>query len=184
MSTLIRLAWRATAATVFPLVLFVASFSSVRAETFQFPEDDPVFAITLPDSWKTKLDPKAHTLSSQPAPDRACVLTLGEMENVDDLSVARTALPKFAATVAKGVGIKDLQATQEPLEVKSPRGVRMVMAEFRGTSTAGVKMVLTTVAFQPGEDADVFILTGAASEEENQKVDQESTAIVESIKPI
>ena len=175
---------RRALAAVTAAVLLVGSFSSARAETFRFPGNDPVFSITFPDSWKTKLDLKDHTLSSQPAPDRACVLTLGEMENVDDLTDARTALPKFVANMAKGVGIKDLQATQEPLEVKSPRGVRMVMAEFRGTTATGVKMVLTTVAFQPGEDADVFILTGAASEEENQKVDQESTAIVESITPV
>lgn len=165
-------------------VLLAGSPRSARAETFRFPGDDPVFSITFPDEWKTKLEPGDHTLSSRPAPDRACVLTLGEMENVDDLSVARTALPKFAAAVASGVGVRDLRATREPLEVRSPRGVRMVLAEFRGTGASGVKMVLTTVAFQPGEDADVFILTGAASEEENQRVDQESTAIVESITPV
>ena len=166
------------------LASFTLAVSPLRAETMTFPKDDPAFSITFPDGWKTKVDPQDNSVSSQPAPDRACVLTLGEMDGVDDLPGAKAALPKFAAAMAKGAGIKDLKASREPLEVKSPKGVPMVMAEFRGTAEAGAKMVLTIVAFQPGEDADVFILTGAASEEEDKKVEQEASAIVGSITPV
>ena len=172
------------AVVVGSLALFTLAASPLRAETMTFPKEDPAFSITFPDSWKTKVDPKDNSVSAQPAPDRACVLTLGEMEGVDDLPGAKAALPKFAAALAKGAGINDLKPSREPLEAKSPKGVPMVMAEFRGTTEAGVKMVLTTVAFQPGEDADVFILTGAASEEEDKKVEQEAGAIVESITPV
>ncbi len=170
------------AAGAFALLALAAS--PLRAETVKFPNDDPAFSITFPDSWKTRVDAKDNALSAQPAPDRACVLTLREMEGVDDLAGAKAALPKFTAALAKGAGIKDLKPSQEPLEAKSPKGVPMVMAEFRGTSEAGVKMVLTAVIFQPGEDADVFVLTGVASEEEDKKIDQEAGAIVESITPV
>ena len=162
----------------------LAASPLARAETMKFPKDDPEFSITFPDSWKTKSEPKDNSVSAQPGPDRACVLTVGEMDGVDDLAGAKAALPKFAAALAKSVGIKDLQTTHEATDIKSPKNVPMVMAEFRGTTEAGVKMVLTMVLFQPGDDADVFILTGAASEEEDKKIEKEAGAIVASITPV
>lgn len=164
------------------LALFAAS--PLRAETIRFPKDDPAFAITVPEGWKTAVDPKDGSLSAQPAPDRACAVTVREMEGVDDLEGAKALLPKFVAGLARSAGLLELKPSQEPVEAKSPRGVPMILAEFRGTTEAGVKMVLTAVVFQPGEDADVFILTSVASEEEDKKLEKEGGAIIESITPV
>ena len=158
--------------------------TTLRAETVKYPKDDPEFSISFPGDWQTKVDPKDNTVSSQPAPDRACILTLGEMEGVDDLATAKAALPALTTALAEETNIKELKPSHEPAEGRSSKGVPMIMAEFRGTSESGVTMVISVVVFQPGDDADVFVLTGVASAEEDEKIEKQAAAIVDSITPI
>lgn len=140
-----------------------------------------MFAVNLPDGWKTEFDPKKRVLTAQPAPDRGIALTFGEMEGVDDLPSARAALPKLVALIARGSGVADVQPKGEPQEGKTPRGVFFVAQEFTGKNQAGATLVLSPLAFQIEEGDDVYLMMVVATEEEDRKFGKDGMVILASI---
>ena len=80
--------------------------SSVNAETFLYPADDPIFSVSFPDEWIVETE--EELLQAMPV-DETIYIALWAMEDVDDIDLAMEALDEELGSIIENVEAKDPQ---------------------------------------------------------------------------
>jgi hypothetical protein len=162
---------------LFSIASFVLATLTTQAGTIQYPAENPVFKLELPDGWTTladkdgNLDVKANDKSDfdfsiTPAPP-------GTPQEVKAL------LPVLAKTM--GVDLKEF-AADEIRNVTSPTGIKVMVLTAKG-KMEDQNMIITVAAFAPVMNK-YFVIMSIAEKSVDEAHDKAMGKIVNSIKAI
>ena len=154
-------------------IVLVSTSVHLEAKTIRCPQKDPLFSITLPDSWITTWESDG-SLTCMPR-NHAKYVSMVPSENVNAKGELQAQLSKTARAAGENAKIKDLKLGAIR-EMTGPNRLNLLRISAQGTSY-GKQMVFTLVAFAPKKDNyfTVIALEPAAAH------DQEIDAIINSI---
>lgn len=166
---------------IFALCFLLSAAVSLRAAALDFPKGEPAFSITFPETWKTSFTAKDR-LTAQPKNGANIHCVLMPVENINDESKARAAVPTVAESAAAKDGIDFASLTvSEPLkELDTDNGITIYAQEWRGKNRKGEEVVLTVGLFAADMD-DYYSIVFVASPEADKATEADQAAIVESI---
>ena len=141
------------------------------AKTFEYPGQDPIFAITFPDDWNIDVD--EELLNAMPA-DSSIYLGLWAMDGVENLEAAFEALDESFADLITDVECDDPEA----IEIND---IQIITIDGKGKTTDGaVDIVLSVALFSP-DDETIFVVLAFGTPEAEKKHSEALGSIVNSI---
>lgn len=154
-------------------IVLIATSVHVEAKTIGCPQKDPLFSITLPDSWITTWE-KDGSLTCMPR-NHSKYVSIVPSENFNSKSELKAQLPKTAREAGDNAKMKDLKLG-EIREMTRANGLNLLSIHAQGTSQ-GKPMVFRLLAFAPKKNNyfTVIALEPAAAH------DKELDAIINSI---
>ena len=158
--------------TIFAAALFALSLPAIsHAATLEFPSDDPIASITIPDDWEpTETDAGVNANSA----DDAIYISIdvADEETSDVVSDAVTFLQKS--------GVKVDTATQKE-STETLNGMEMTNLDWSGTDDDGdVSIGLSFVSPKPGK---LLVITYWGTKGMQEQHGPELQAIITSLKP-
>lgn len=153
-------------------ILLVLSSVHLEAKTIKCPQKDPLFSVTLPDSWITTWE-QDGSLTCMPR-NYSKYVSVVPSENVKTRDELKAQLSKTAREAGKSARMKDLKLGGVKEMTRSRLSLLTINAQ--GTSQ-GKPMVFTLIAFAPKKDNyfTVIALEPAGAH------DREIGAIIDSI---
>ena len=129
-------------------IVLIATSVHLEAKTIACPQKDPLFRITLPDSWITTWE-KDGSLTCMPR-NHSKYVSIVPSENFNTKGELKAQLPKTAREAGENSKMKDLKLGQVR-EMTGANRLNLLSINARGTSH-GKQMVFTLVAFAPKKD--------------------------------
>jgi len=134
---------------VFSLVVAAGSLVSafVQANTIACPQKDPLFSVTIPNSWTATWD-KDGSLTCMP-PNHSKYVTVVPSENVNTKAQLRAQLSQTAREAARNAKMSGVKLG--PMNESIRKGMDLMSITAHGT-VGGKPTVFTFVAFAPRKD--------------------------------
>jgi hypothetical protein len=157
-------------------VLFVAS--SANAKTISYPEEAPVFTITLPDDWATELNDAGNLHCEAGDGSTFNFLITTPSEAVRSESEMKAYLPKFARNFALDAKVGEIKETTTAKKLK----LFAIAVSTGEAEKGGGETVLSLTAFAPKKGA-YFIILAANKADLNKSHAKMMDEIINSITP-
>jgi len=145
----------------------------LHAKKVEFPEKDPAFTFTMPDSWSTGTGKEGGIYCTAPDGFKIGIVASPGVSNPEE---AKALLPKILKEMADAMKCKDYK--QE--EVRAADSDKMWMAVVQAhCSFEGAEMSLNAVLFTL--ESSYFSIVGAAPAKLDQAHEKEMTELLKSI---
>lgn len=160
------------------LSLFLC-WSAQAGQTFTYPTDEPVFSITFPDSWETKVED--DTLIATTA-DEAIEINLWAMDSEDLKGVGESLLEQAAGEVDGIIDewVKDFKlSSTDSFELQ---GMQFIEVTGSGIGVEDGEPLTVAVDFFSPDSKNLFVLMYWGEPDAEKKHLDDMKAIVQSIK--
>lgn len=154
----------------FCILLIFSNWQNSIADTFTYPKNNPVFAITFPNNWKVDLDDELLHASPK---DESIYLGLWALDNTDNLEAALDAFGESVSELISELHISD----PDELEIN---GIPFWTIDGNGVDSDGDDVEVSVGLFTPDGET-IFILLYFGTIEAEQKHEDELSDIVQSI---
>lgn len=157
-------------------------FPVLKAETLQFPKDNPTFRVTLPAGWRTTTEDDG-TVKFAKDENTPLVTSISRKTNAHSDEEIKAFLTKSANRTAEMAKLKDVKVS-EISQTTNPHKVMMFALETTGTEPDGTKRILPMTGFSP-KPGSYYIISSALPKLEVYKEHQkEYAAVVNAISPM
>lgn len=168
-----RIFYPAIAVALLSLVL------PLQAKTILFPQDDPVFTMKIPDSWKMEID-KDGDVSCDSGEHIGLQFRLNKLGQ--RYAQAKESLPELGKVFVKSAKLTEVE-TKEMGDSTNKQGVKGTVYVVKGKSSGRLLTAeLLVVEPKPGASAYFILFSGLAEALQAHKED--IGTIIDSIKPV
>lgn len=146
----------------------------LEAKKVEFPEDDPAFTFTMPDSWTTETSKDGRIYCTAPDGFKIGIVASPGISNAEEAQKSLAKILQGMADAMKCEGYKTDDA-------KTGEMGQLWLASMQGRCTSeGIEMTLNTLVFslEPGK---YFTMVGAAPEKLDKAHDKEMNELIRSI---
>jgi len=146
----------------------------LHAKKVEFPENDPAFTFTMPDSWTTETGKDGRLYCTAPDGFKIGIVASPGVSDADDSK-------KLLPTILKGMADAMKCENYKPEEVKLGEMGKLLFATMEGQcKSEGTDMTLNAVVFslEPGK---YFTIVGAAPAVLDKAHDKEMNDLIKSI---
>jgi hypothetical protein len=155
-------------------IALVFATSLVQAKKVEFPENDPAFTFTMPDSWTTETDKDGRTYCTAPDGFKIGIVVSPGVSDADD---ATKSLSKILQGMADAMNCEGYKAE----EARTGEMGKLSLASMRGQcKSEGIEMALNALVFSL-EAGKYFTIVGAAPEKLDKAHDKEMNELIRSI---
>lgn len=146
----------------------------LEAKKVEFPENDPAFTFTMPDSWTTETSKDGRLYCTAPDGFKIGIVASPGVSDADEASKSLSKILKGMADAMNCEGYKTEEA-------KTGEMGKLSLASMQGRcKSEGVEMALNVLVFsvEPGK---YFTIVGAAPERLDQAHEKEMNELIRSI---
>jgi len=158
------------------IVLFLGA-PLLHAKKVEFPEKDPAFSFTMPDSWSTETGKDGRLYCSSPDGFKIGIVASPRVSEADDAKALLPKILKGMADAMKGKEYKQEEARSAQLDKV---WITMMQAHC---SSEGTEMSLNAAIFSV-ESGKYFSIVGAAPSKLDRAHDKEMNELIKSITPV
>jgi hypothetical protein len=158
-------------------LLSLTAAGSLQAKTIEFPEKDPAFTFTIPDSWTTETGKDGRIYCTAEDGFKVGVVSSPGVKSADD---AKALLPKIIKGMADAMKCENYKPGE--VHARDLRNMWMSVMQARCQSE-GTDMSLNAVVFSlsPGK---YFSLVGASTTALDKAHDKDMNELIRSIKAV
>lgn len=146
----------------------------LQAKKVEFPENDPAFTFTLPDSWTTETGEEGRIYCAAPDGFKIAIVSSPGISDADDATKSLLKILKGMADAMKCQGYKAEEAKTAEM------GKLSLVSMQAQCKSEGIEMALNALVFalEPGK---YFTIVGAAPERVDQAHEKEMNELIRSI---
>jgi hypothetical protein len=144
-----------------------------------FPQDDPVFTVKIPDSWKMEVD-KDGDVSCDSGEHIGLQFRLNKLNQ--RFAQAKEALPELGKVFSKSAKLTEIE-TQELGDDTNKNGVKGTIYVVKGKSS-GRLLTAELLVVEPKSGANAYFILFSGLAEALQAHKDEIGTIIDSIKPV
>jgi hypothetical protein len=159
-------------------LLMMAATISARAESFKFPQDKPIFSVTLPDGWACTIDKDGDATCQAGGDARYQIQVMSAPAEVKDEASARSVLQQVLQMVNEKTKMTDA-AIGKPYEYKNVNNIDFIGQQSHGL-VKGTEIYVISLVFAPRKGT-YYIVEFIGAGAPNEKV---SNYVLNSITPI
>jgi hypothetical protein len=146
----------------------------LQAKKVEFPENDPVFTFTMPDSWTTETGEEGRIYCAAPDGFKIAIVASPGISDGEDAT-------KSLAKILKGMADAMKCERYKAEEAKTGELGKLSLVSMQGRcKSEGIEMALNALVFSL-EPRKYFTIVGAAPEKVDQAHDKEMNELIRSI---
>ena len=161
----------------------LAILPALRAETLEFPKDNPSLRVTLPGGWRTNTEDDG-TIKFAKDEKSPLIISISRKTNAHSDAEIKTFLVKSANKTAEMAKLKDVKVS-ELTQTTNPNKVPLFALEMTGTDPDdGSKRIVPMTGFSPKPGFYYIVSSALPKLDVFQAHQKEYEAVVNAISPI